>query len=62
MEGQTPEVVLELLTPHYDPLYQQSIKKNFVRFPQALPIRLKDRQADALAAAARDIIRSEIQV
>nr|MCU0761471.1 tRNA 2-selenouridine(34) synthase MnmH [Hydrogenophaga sp.] len=61
MEGRTPDVVLELLNTHYDPMYKQSIAKNFVRFPRALSIQLKNRQADALAAAAREIVRSETQ-
>lgn len=61
MEGQTPDVVLELLTTHYDPMYKQSISKNFVRFPHALAVRLNDRNTDSLAAAAREIVRSEMQ-
>src|SRR3990167_7863204 len=42
-EGRTPEGVLELLTRHYDPMYAQSIARNFRQFPQALPLVLRDR-------------------
>ncbi len=57
--GQTPEVVLELLTRHYDPMYAQSIGRNFKQFPQALPCELRDRSADSLNEAARSLIDSE---
>lgn len=33
--GQTPAVVHELLRDHYDPVYRQSIDRNFVQFAQA---------------------------
>ncbi|MDZ4281188.1 MAG: tRNA 2-selenouridine(34) synthase MnmH [Hydrogenophaga sp.] len=57
--GLTPEVVLELLTRHYDPMYAQSIGRNFKQFPQALPCELRDRSADSLNGAARSLIASE---
>ena len=58
-EGRTPEVVLELLTRHYDPMYAQSIARNFRQFPQALPLVLRDRSPQALADAARSLIAAE---
>lgn len=58
-EGRTPEVVLELLTRHYDPMYAQSIARNFRQFPQALPLVLRDRSPLALADAARALIAAE---
>lgn len=57
--GQTPEVVLELLTLHYDPMYAQSIARNFKQFPQALPLVLRDRSARSLAQAAQALIAEE---
>jgi tRNA 2-selenouridine synthase len=57
--GHTPEVVLELLTRHYDPMYAQSIGRNFKQFPQALPCELRDRSAESLNEAARSLIASE---
>lgn len=35
LDGQTPAVVHELLRDHYDPVYRQSIDRNFVQYPQA---------------------------
>lgn len=35
LDGQTPDVVRELLHDHYDPVYRQSIDRNFVQYPQA---------------------------
>ena len=35
MAGDTPEVVRELLTLHYDPVYVQSMERNFVQYTQA---------------------------
>ncbi|MCY1540902.1 hypothetical protein D9M68_765680 [compost metagenome] len=52
-------MVLELLTRHYDPMYAQSIGRNFKQFPQALPCELRDRSADSLNEAARSLIASE---
>jgi tRNA 2-selenouridine synthase len=57
--GQTPTVVLELLTLHYDPMYAQSIARNFRHFPQALPMELRNRSPQALADAARSLIAAE---
>ena len=51
--GRTSEVVLELLTQHYDPMYAQSIERNFKQYSNALPCVLKDRSPSALSDAAR---------
>lgn len=53
--GQTPEVVLALLTQHYDPMYAASIQRNFSQYAQARPCVLADRSPAALAAAARSL-------
>ncbi|WP_137920604.1 tRNA 2-selenouridine(34) synthase MnmH [Hydrogenophaga sp. 2FB] len=58
-QGRTPEVVLELLTGHYDPMYAQSIGRNFTQFAQALPLALRDRSPSSLASAAQALIASE---
>ena len=57
--GQTPAVVLELLTLHYDPMYSQSIERNFSHFASALPCELRDRSAQALSEVASMVIGSE---
>jgi len=57
--GQTPAVVLELLTEHYDPMYTQSIQRNFKQYGNALPCVLADRSPAALAEMARSLAGSE---
>ncbi|WP_372659506.1 tRNA 2-selenouridine(34) synthase MnmH [Hydrogenophaga sp.] len=57
--GETPAVVLELLTRHYDPMYAASIARNFQQYPQALPCVLRNRSPEALAELAVSLIRSE---
>lgn len=54
--GLTAEVVLELLTRHYDPMYAQSIERNFKQYGNALPCMLKDRSPAALSDAARSLL------
>jgi tRNA 2-selenouridine synthase len=51
--------VLELLTLHYDPMYSQSIGRNFSQFAHALPCELRDRSPRALSEAAGMLIGSE---
>ncbi|MDR7092441.1 tRNA 2-selenouridine(34) synthase MnmH [Hydrogenophaga laconesensis] len=58
-DGRTPEVVMELLTGHYDPMYAQSISRSFTRFPQARRLPLRNRSPQALAEAAFALIASE---
>ncbi len=60
--GQTPEVVLELLTQHYDPMYAASIKRNFKQVAQAEPAVLRDRSPEALAELARALIASDTAI
>lgn len=47
-----PELVEDLLTSHYDPSYDRSIRRNFVRYAQAQVVTLKGTAASDLAAAA----------
>lgn len=56
--GQTAAVVLELLTRHYDPMYAQSIERNFKQYGQALPCVLTDRSPAALSDLARSLLES----
>ena len=62
MAGDTPSVVLALLTQHYDPMYAASIRRNFKHHADALPCVLQDRSADALTALATQLIASETTV
>lgn len=50
--GRIAGVVRELLTLHYDPVYEKSMQRNFVHFAQATPVRLADGGPATLAAAA----------
>ena len=56
--GQTPQVVLELLTQHYDPMYAASIQRNFKQYKQAQRCTLENRSGDALGDAATRLIAS----
>jgi tRNA 2-selenouridine synthase len=51
--GRMAELVEELLVQHYDPVYRQSIARNFSRYAQATPLRLPDISDDAFEQAAR---------
>lgn len=57
--GQNAEVVLALLTQHYDPMYAASISRNFVQYGSALPCVLADRSAHSLATAAAALLATE---
>ena len=54
--GETPWVVQELLTKHYDPMYAQSIERNFKQYAQALPLELPDRTPASFAGVASTLI------
>ncbi|QOY92436.1 tRNA 2-selenouridine(34) synthase MnmH [Massilia sp. UMI-21] len=52
--GAMPELVGQLLQEHYDPAYLRSIDRNFVQFPKAEVLELRDiAEADFVAAARR---------
>lgn len=53
LKGQTPAVVQALLCEHYDPVYRQSIERNFVRFAQAQVLVGSDHSAQAFEQMAR---------
>jgi tRNA 2-selenouridine synthase len=56
--GQTPDVVLELLTQHYDPMYAASIERNFKCYKLAQRCELGNRTGEALSDAAARLIAS----
>lgn len=45
-------VVEELLAQHYDPIYERSMRRNFVHYADAVPLALPDAAPATLAAAA----------
>jgi tRNA 2-selenouridine synthase len=53
--GRTREVVRDLLVSHYDPVYLQSMKRNFAGFAQPLRAIEWDGSATSLDAAARQV-------
>jgi tRNA 2-selenouridine synthase len=53
--GRTREVVRDLLVGHYDPVYLQSMKRNFAGFAQPLLALEWDGSATSLDAAARQV-------
>jgi len=54
--GDVASVVQALLTEHYDPVYLQSIERNFSLFQSAPRLRPEDRSAHAMAALARSLV------
>jgi tRNA 2-selenouridine synthase len=57
--GQVEPVVRELLTLHYDPVYIDSMKRNFKGYAQAQEIRPKDRSVEAMRALAQTMAQQE---
>ncbi len=55
-DGQTPAVVKELLRDHYDPVYRQSIDRNFVQYPQAQVFDSKSHSPAAFQQMAQAIL------
>lgn len=58
VNGQVQAVVLELLTQHYDPVYLQSMQRNFLQYPQALTIAAQDRSMEAMQHLAQSLIQN----
>lgn len=54
--GRIEPVVLELLTQHYDPVYLQSMRRNFQQFEGAKTIAPDDHSMGAMAHLAREIL------
>jgi tRNA 2-selenouridine synthase len=57
--GQTDQVVKDLLVKHYDPTYARSVERNFVCWPQAQHLSLKDRHALTFKALATQLMAAE---
>jgi tRNA 2-selenouridine synthase len=54
--GQIEPVVQELLTLHYDPVYVQSMERNFQHYAKAQTIEPRDRSAQAMLALAAELV------
>ena len=57
--GNVDPVVRDLLTEHYDPVYIQSMKRNFSQYPQAQPITPTNRSAEAMSQLAQQLLSPE---
>lgn len=55
--GRTADVVRELLLSHYDPVYRQSMGRNFTQFAQAPELRPRDRSLAAMQALAAQMLQ-----
>ncbi len=56
--GDLHSVVLELLTLHYDPVYRQSMQRNFSHFTQACMLNPANRSDMAMDAVAAELVGS----
>jgi tRNA 2-selenouridine synthase len=54
--GGIETVVQDLLTQHYDPVYIQSMQRNFQGFPAAKELRPESRAAEAFSRVAKDLV------
>ena len=55
--GEIAQVVRELLVTHYDPVYLQSMRRNFVHYLHAEVVTPQDRSVQAMEKLAREILR-----
>jgi tRNA 2-selenouridine synthase len=58
-QGQIAEVVQALLTQHYDPVYLQSMQRNFSQFEQAVEARPADRSPASMDALALQLVQAQ---
>ena len=56
--GDVASVVCELLVKHYDPVYIQSMKRNFDLYGEALTLRPAGHSEAAMQALAREMVGS----
>jgi len=54
--GDVASVVQELLVKHYDPVYLQSMRRNFEQYGNAAPIAPRDRSVAAMTALAKAMV------
>ena len=57
--GEVEPVVRELLTLHYDPVYRQSIQRNFKHFADSKTIAPDDRSVRAMFELAEDLVKNQ---
>jgi tRNA 2-selenouridine synthase len=62
MQGNLAPVVQDLLTAHYDPVYLQSIQRNFVHFPHAPTLTPQDRSMASMEALATRLLKGSVGV
>jgi tRNA 2-selenouridine synthase len=55
MRGDLHPVVEQLLTTHYDPVYLQSMQRNFVQYADAVTVSAENHTMPAMAALARTL-------
>ena len=55
--GNVESVVHDLLTQHYDPVYLQSMQRNFRQYPLAMSIAPRDRSLAAMRQLAEDLLQ-----
>jgi tRNA 2-selenouridine synthase len=56
VNGQMQPLVEELLTDHYDPAYNKSIRRNFTRFGEARVLEITGISAQAFDDAAQSLL------
>ena len=56
--GDVASVVRELLVQHYDPVYLQSMRRNFNLYAQATTLKPRDHSADAMADTASQLLNA----
>ena len=59
-DGGLADVVLQLLTQHYDPIYTRSMQRNFAQLSNAPLLEVDDGQPATLAAAAERLIHMNL--
>ncbi len=59
--GNFAPVVQELLMQHYDPVYLQSMQRNFVRYPEATAITPGDRSVESMSGLARRMVQGMVE-
>ena len=59
LEGKMQSLVEELLTDHYDPAYNKSIRRNFTRFGEAMALEITGISAQAFDAAAGTLLMAD---
>jgi tRNA 2-selenouridine synthase len=58
LQGHFEPVVQDLLTQHYDPVYLQSMQRNFSQYPHAHPIAPADRSTQAMDQLAQQLLNT----